>query len=540
MLRKLAPMHQVMQHGGVSVRADSVGSEVVLGFVGPVGVANSRFHNAATDRLRAFGYHPTLIRLSERLDDLKAEGLLTTELRSEPEFERVRSHMDAGDELRGLDMPGARGLLAAAAVAKIASLRLRNPNGQTKPMPRYAWLISSLKNPAEVEVFRRVYGPGFFLIGLFATEAERKKSLERGMTADEAAKLIVRDADSEEKHGQQTRNTFELADVWVKDEDQLCRFLDLVFGNTFQTPTDDEDGMALAYAAALRSSDLSRQVGAAIVSPTGEVLATGRNEVPAPGGGQYSPPDEARPTARDCDVGVDSNTKERLRIEGEIAELIERYVRVEFADLEEALDAEPKKKLTDKLAQIRRLVSKALPKTSLRDITEYGRAVHAEMSALTSAARSGAPVRAATLYCTTFPCHTCAKHLAAAGIARIVFVEPYPKSKARDLHADAIVLVGESADKSALSELTASLATRRTRFEPFLGVGPRRYFDLFSMKLGTGRSIQRKDELGNALAFDPGKASPRIPLATTTYLEEEIEAAGVLEDAKELKGKPRP
>jgi hypothetical protein len=144
---------------GVSVRADSFGSELVLGFVGPVGVANSRFHSAVMDRLRAFGYHPQPIRLSECLDELKAEGLLTTELRSEPEFERVYSHMDAGDELRGLDMPGARGLLAAAAVAKIASMRYKNQKGQTMPMPRYAWLISSLKNPAEVEVLRRVYGP---------------------------------------------------------------------------------------------------------------------------------------------------------------------------------------------------------------------------------------------------------------------------------------------------------------------------------------------------------------------------------------------
>src|SRR5690348_6073412 len=122
------------------------------------------------------------------------------------------------------------------------------------------------------------------------------------MTADEAKRLIARDAENEDKHGQQTRKTFELADAWVKDEDQLCRFLDLIFGNPFQTPTDDEDGMALAYAAALRSSDLSRQVGAAIVSSTGEVIATGRNEVPAPGGGQYSPPVEGIPTARDCDV----------------------------------------------------------------------------------------------------------------------------------------------------------------------------------------------------------------------------------------------
>jgi hypothetical protein len=60
------------------------------------------------------------------------------------------------------------------------------------------------------------------------------------------------------------------------------------------------------------------------------------------------------------------------------------------------------------------------------------------------------------------------------------------------------------------------------------------------MKLGTGRSIARKDDSGNVLAFTPGRASPRVPLATTTYLEEEIEAAGVLHDAKERKGKPRP
>jgi deoxycytidylate deaminase len=360
------------------------------------------------------------------------------------------------------------------------------------------------------------------------------------MTVDEAKRLIARDAENEDKHGQQTRKTFELADAWVKDEDQLCRVLDLVFGNTFQTPTDDEDGMALAYAAALRSSDLSRQVGAAIVSPTGEVLATGRNEVPAPGGGQYSPPAEGIPTARDCDVGVDSNTKQRLKIEGEIADLVEKHVRAEFKELEDALDGERRKKLTEKLAQVRRLVSIELSKTSLRDITEYGRAVHAEMSALMSAARIGASVRGGILYCTTFPCHTCAKHLAAAGIARVVFVEPYPKSKAGDLHGDAITLVGESADQNPLSQRTASLRAPRTRFEPFLGVGPRRYFDLFSMKLGTGRSIARKDDSGNVLAFTPGKASPRVPLATTTYLEEEIEAAGILQDAKELKGKPRP
>jgi len=60
------------------------------------------------------------------------------------------------------------------------------------------------------------------------------------------------------------------------------------------------------------------------------------------------------------------------------------------------------------------------------------------MEALLSCARSGARVRGGTLYTTTFPCHNCAKHLVGAGIARVIFVEPYPKSKAVELHADAL------------------------------------------------------------------------------------------------------
>jgi len=439
-----------------------------------VGVDGERFHKAAGRHLDAFGYQPELIRLSELLDELKAEGLLSTDLKSEPEYERVRSHMAAGDELRGLEMEGARGLLVAAAAAKIASARSRDAQGQTVPMPSRAWLFSSLKNPTEVEVFRRFYGPGFFLIGLFATEAERKKALELEMTSDQAEELIRLDRESNEKHGQQTRKTFELADAWVNNEEQLCRVLSLIFGNTLETPTDDEDGMALAYVAALRSSDLSRQVGAAIVSRTGEVLGTGRNEVPAPGGGQYSPRAEGRPTARDCDVGVDSNTKERLRIQEEIADRIDIEVRDEFADLRSDLGEGERAKLEHKIKELRRrLVREALPETSLRDITEYGRAVHAEMSALMSAVRVGTSVKGATLYCTTFPCHNCAKHIAAAGIARVVFVEPYPKSKAMYLHADAITLMGEEASEGKeLSLRTDSLSSCRTRFEPFLGVGP--------------------------------------------------------------------
>ncbi len=84
--------------------------------------------------------------------------------------------------------------------------------------------------------------------------------------------------------------------------------------------------------------------------------------------------------------------------------------------------------------------SSALDDAMVQDITEFGRMTHAEMNAITDAARLGRRTAGGTLYCTTFPCHNCAKHIVAAGISRVVFIEPYPKSKALELHYDAITM----------------------------------------------------------------------------------------------------
>ncbi|MCB2462707.1 hypothetical protein KQ705_15750, partial [Listeria monocytogenes] len=78
-------------------------------------------------------------------------------------------------------------------------------------------------------------------------------------------------------------------------------------------------------------------------------------------------------------------------------------------------------------------------------------------------------------YCTTFPCHNCAKPILAAGITRVVYVEPYPKSRALEFHSESIHL------KSQLDEKHDE---KLVAFEPFIGVGPRRFLDLFSMNLG--------------------------------------------------------
>src|SRR5262249_53249597 len=109
--------------------------------------------------------------------------------------------------------------------------------------------------------------------------------------------------------------------------------------------------------------------------------------------------------------------------------------------------------------------------TRLRDLLEFSRSVHAEMDAIVSIARRGGPsVTGGSLYTTTFPCHNCARHIVAAGISKVFYIEPYEKSLALSLHSDSIASDAEETDGS------------KVQFLHFEGVAPRQYQELFSMK----------------------------------------------------------
>jgi cytidine deaminase len=99
---------------------------------------------------------------------------------------------------------------------------------------------------------------------------------------------------------------------------------------------------------------------------------------------------------------------------------------------------------------------------------DYVRAVHAEVAALLDSARHGVAVCGCTLYTTTFPCHDCTKHIVAAGIMRVVFIEPYTKSLTSQLFSDSVAI--DEPGKSG-----------KVEFSPFIGVLPRRYADIFRM-----------------------------------------------------------
>jgi hypothetical protein len=104
----------------------------------------------------------------------------------------------------------------------------------------------------------------------------------------------------------------------------------------------------------------------------------------------------------------------------------------------------------------------------------------------------------------------------AAGIVRVVYVEPYPKSLALHLHKDAIALAGNELQ----NETGAPQKRDKVRFEPFVGVGPRRFLDLFSLRLGSGYPLRRKTDIQN-VAWGREDALLRLPLPPTSYFDRE-------------------
>ncbi len=461
-------------------------SELVIGLVYAVGTNYKPVQQIIESTLAEYGYKTNSIRISDLISNLTGDPLL-----DDSEINRISSRMTAGNN--ACRSSGRRDIWALAAIAAINKLRGTDAEQQVS-LPRTAHLILSLKRPEEVATLRKVYGEGFFLIGVFATEKERLDGLiEKNAPKLDAIQLIKRDEEElTDDYGQQTRETFQLADVFVQlkkgaYQGELSRFFSLVFSNPYVTPTQQEHAMFLAYASSLRSGQLGRQVGAAITSKTGDVLAVGCNDVPKPGGGLYWP---GSGDNRDAILGIDTNDQQRDLI---VDKLISKLPpNIQNTDLN------------------------ALRKNfrSVLDITEYGRAVHAEMDALLTCARSGVSPTGGILYTTTFPCHNCTRHIVAAGIERVIYIEPYAKSRAEELHDDAILVEEKALRPSRTSKW-------RVPFTHFVGIGPRRYFDLFSLNLSSGHELARKEN-GKKLTLNIPRAWPRIPLSHFTYIQREI------------------
>ncbi len=486
----------------------------MIGLVGPVGTDLTIVQQALDNVLETFHYNIRPVKLSDLIHQVdKFTNLANEEFQNEGD--RIKKYIRAGTELREITERG--DVLALLSISEIRTIREKKNESNSKikdldrantPLPRTAFILKSLKHPDEIETLRAVYGKACLIISAYSTRDERVEALAAKIAKSAhqfsdaphraiAEELICIDEDEAGKPlGQSVSEAFPLADLFVDVreehdvERQISRFLEIFFGNSFHTPTRDEFGMFHAKSVALRSADLARQVGAVITDKDGGIVAVGCNDVPKAGGGLYWSDDKE--DHRDYKLGYDSSSRYKREI---LSEIINRLRESEWLSDEKA-SQDVASIVNDMLVGDSREIMRD---AQIMNLLEYGRSVHAEMAALTEAARRGTQVQGCTLFTTTFPCHLCARHIVSAGILRVVYIEPYPKSMAKKLYKDSIFVDSRCEAGSLVS------------FEPFVGVAPRRYLELFEMR-------KRKTKDGELVTWERSEAEPRIKRYVLSYL----------------------
>jgi cytidine deaminase len=497
------------------------GPELVIGVVGAVGTDLGLVCDVLQEELAKVKYESTIIRLSELLHEIKKYKNIP----NSPAYARYDKHMTAGTDFRTtMGHGGALALLAVGRIRERRKVIAKHEANAPVALQNHAFILRSLKHPDEITTLRRIYGRAFCAVSAYSSRDQRIDRLSAELCASEhgsdktayrdKAEILIR-RDEEELDtplGQDVKDAFPLGDVFVRVDGRqsvqrdIARFVEMLFGHPYHTPNKDEYGMFFARASALRSSDLSRQVGAVITTPDGDLISVGCNEVPQPGGGQYWPGEKDN---RDFQVGYDSSVRAKQEM---LAEVLHRLQKAGWLD--------PAKSTKDIDAMVSEAISSGekslMANARIMNVLEFGRIVHAEMAALMDAARRGLRVSGGTLYSTTFPCHNCARHIVAAGIGRVVYIEPYPKSMARELYPDSIKDDYEG-------------STSHTTFAPFVGIAPRRYMELFDMP-------KRKSRDGKIINWKPGDARPRLDRMNTTYLLTETMAVQKLSEKMQTVG----
>ena len=64
------------------------------------------------------------------------------------------------------------------------------------------------------------------------------------------------------------------------------------------------------------------------------------------------------------------------------------------------------------------------------------RTVHAELNAILQCAINGVSSKNSTMYCTDFPCVSCAKAMVQAGVTRVVYLSDYPDPNSIEILRD--------------------------------------------------------------------------------------------------------
>lgn len=482
--------------------------DIYIGLVGAAGTDLDPVKKQLRAQFLAIGY---------KCEEIKVSKLISTftkrNLDGVTEDRRIKYLMAAGDNIREAVKNGDGVIsLVSDEIVKRRALgeqdsKLDGFKGST------LFLIDSLKNPAEIVALDGCYARNYYTISVYSPENDRRdrlsKLIARGMrqAVSDKHQALASDIMKEDegrkpvKLSQDVLGTFPKADFFVQSNEsvtqQIQRFVELVFGNPFITPTQDEHFMNLARTASLRSADLSRQVGAVIVDDRGAVISQGYNEVPYPGGGVFY---EGRQECIDNRDFTNSKDPNQAEISGVLTDLIATLRSLQILDADAAED-------DDEAIAHEFLQGKWSHQTAdarIRNLIEFGRIVHAEMAAICEAARFGRSIDSATLYCTTFPCHGCARHIIASGIREVVFIEPYPKSLTKTLYGSEI-----------RTDDSNTIIPGAVIFRPFQGVSPILFRRVFNFK-------SRKNADGSVKVWDGNTAMPLRAVNRVLHYHKEL------------------
>lgn len=409
--------------------------ELVIALCGQLGTNLNQISKELKDILEDdYGYTCEEIKLSEFLFKGKPA--------SKDSYHRILDGMDYGDALR-LEHKN-NGVLSSLAISKIQATRVTETEKQNLDTlnfksRRKCFIINSVKHPEEVIALEKVYESSFYLVGVFSSQKEKIAHLESIIPKRHFSKipeLILRDDDDKDaSNGQKLRNVFTKSDYFIKYgtnnqdlKDKVNRFVSLIFDFGINTPSKDENAMFQATAASANSACLSRQVGACITDKRGEILSIGWNDVPKYGGGVYldSDKNDQRCFCDDWKCCTSSNKKDGM-VSKILTELKGKSI----------IESKEEDGISKKTIDQEKLVKSILELAGIKDLIEFGRSVHAEMNAIIiGSQQTGDKMREGKLYCTTFPCHNCARHIIMAGIKDVYYIEPYSKSLCLELHKD--------------------------------------------------------------------------------------------------------
>jgi len=477
--------------------------EAFVALIAPIGIDLGAVEAALRQALRVVAYDTNSIRLTDFLTD-KADWF---DLEYKSEFERYTKYIQAGDKL--CELAGRRDVFALYGMARIEA---QFPHRAEDVPTNILHIFRQIKRTEEIKTLKEVYGSNILFVACHASRQQRisnlvsklvstDRSLDRNSLEASALKIIGTDANERENpNGQRVLDCYAHADFVLDCSSHPAltrsaeRFVEAFFGYPFISPSKDEYCSFVAKSASFRSADLSRQVGAAIFGPQCEVISLGCNEVPAAGGGTYWADGEK--DFRDFRIGHDSNHKVRTDM---VRDLMVRLQDAGWLSNEHA-ELKPDDLVETVLSDSDKAPG-PLSRAMINDVIEYGRMVHAEMNALSDAARFRRSTAGATLFCTTMPCHLCTKLIIAAGITRVVFIEPYYKSLVSELYEDSV-------------SVHEPFESGKVAFEPLRGVTPNAFSSVF-------KKGRRKKANGTAVTWDRESAEPIFTTSFAYYPQAE-------------------